>query len=172
MSSDEIVDVIDEHDQFLYYVPRCETVTRKLRCRVVHSFLIDRATQHIMLLVRSRHSGFCPLHFGAVGGYVQSGETWERAAMREVLEEVGIDTTLRLLETYAVTDPVTKLPFIDGVFVGLINRADVVIDTEAVEEVVFLTWEAIQKMNAEQTLMHPLLADEITVLARHYDQIL
>ena len=56
-------------------------------------------------ILLTRSVGWQHHYWGLVAGHVKSGETTEEAAMREVKEEVGIDTmTLEIVGTYAIKD--------------------------------------------------------------------
>ncbi len=164
----EIVDVIDENDQVLYQAERKKTFEHNLLCRITHAFLIDRATRKIVLLVRSKNASFRPLHYAVVGGYVQTGESWEQGIAREVLEEVGIETEFTFLGKNLSTDQSNGKTFMDGVFAGLIDAETIKIDLNDLDRVVLVSIEELQDMLENEPKLHPLLKQQVDVFLPFY----
>jgi 8-oxo-dGTP diphosphatase len=59
--------------------------------RIAVVFLIDRRG-HVLLQHRDEHAPRAPDQWGMVGGHVESGEDFDAAMHREILEETGIVT--------------------------------------------------------------------------------
>jgi len=56
---------------------------------------------YLLLMKRSDDCASFPGHWGLVGGYIDSGETPEEAAIREAKEEIGVDIeVLKFLGRY------------------------------------------------------------------------
>jgi NAD+ diphosphatase len=90
------------------------------------------------LLVRTHASR----DFALVSGYLSEGETIEAAAMREVREEVDLDTSpARFLGTYLVSG--SRLPMLIGVVVGHAVTTAVRIDTSEIAEA---RWFAVDSL--------------------------
>lgn len=173
MSQDEIIDIVDENDVMLYSTTRRDSFENSLRCRVAHVFLIERVTQKIILLVRSKHTSFRPLHYGAIGGYVLSGESWEDAISREVREEAGIDIAPHFLGKVPAVDPSNGKPFMDGVYAGFVDRVqDLRIDPEAVDHLELFSLEELQNLIKTSSLLHPMLTHEVEILSRFYSDLI
>jgi ADP-ribose pyrophosphatase YjhB (NUDIX family) len=166
--SSEIVDIIDENDQVLYQSERKAAFENNLLCRVVHAFLIDRATKKLVLLVRSKNASFRPLHYGLIGGYVQTGESWEQGVAREVAEEAGVAPNLVFLGKGLAKDESNGKQFMDGVFAGWINADDLVIDLNDLERVELVTIEELKTLVAIEPKIHPLLPRQVKVFLPHY----
>jgi 8-oxo-dGTP pyrophosphatase MutT (NUDIX family) len=88
--ADEILDIVDEHDQVVGQAPRGEAYARGLRHRCV--FIEARDAQGRLFVHRrtptklvfpSRYDMF-------VGGVVGAGESYDDAALREAEEELGV----------------------------------------------------------------------------------
>ncbi|MGC0333030.1 8-oxo-dGTP pyrophosphatase MutT (NUDIX family) [Streptomyces sp. SAI-170] len=90
MSADEILDVVDEHDQIIGQLPRGEVYTRGLRHRCV--FIQARDAEGRIFVHRRTATKlvFPSLYDMFVGGVVGAGETYDAAALREAEEELGV----------------------------------------------------------------------------------
>lgn len=88
----ELVDIIDENDVVIATVTRAEMRRQVLRHRAVFIVVVDNSDR---VLVHRRSStkdiwpGWLDL---AVGGVLRSGESYEEGAVRELAEEIGVDT--------------------------------------------------------------------------------
>jgi len=89
-SGEEMFDTVDENDRVLGPEPREKVHVNNLRHRAVH-ILITNAAGELFLQKRSiwkdKHPGRWD---SSTAGHVDAGETYEYAARRELLEEIGI----------------------------------------------------------------------------------
>jgi len=91
----EIFDVVDERDQVIGSRPRQEVHVNNLRHRAVHIWIFNRRGD-LFLQKRSPWKQSHPnLWCSSTAGHVDSGESYEEAAHRELLEEIGVDTKLK-----------------------------------------------------------------------------
>jgi ADP-ribose pyrophosphatase YjhB (NUDIX family) len=164
---DEIVDIVDENDNVLSQLGRKEAFEKNLRCRVVHSFLIDNVTKKFILLVRGKNVSFRPLHYSLAGGYAQTGETLDQAIQRELSEEFGIKPELTFLEKNPVSDPTNDKVFIDGLFLGFSDAKEITIDVRDVDRIELLDIQEIEDLLLNEPKLHPLLPKQIEVLRKH-----
>lgn len=89
---DEILDIVNEHDQVIGTINRADPASQGIaHLRIVLAFLIDRQG-NVGLLKRTAHKSD-PLSWALVGGCVQSGEDYDAAIVREVAEEVNLGVT-------------------------------------------------------------------------------
>jgi 8-oxo-dGTP pyrophosphatase MutT (NUDIX family) len=94
-SPDERVDVVDEHDQVVATVTRREMRTQRLRHRGVFIAVLD-SRHRLLIHQRAANKDVWPSRWDiGAGGVVGAGETYEDAAERELLEELGISAKLR-----------------------------------------------------------------------------
>ncbi|MEV8352244.1 NUDIX domain-containing protein [Streptomyces niveus] len=89
-SSDEIIDIVDEHDQVVRQATRGEAYAKGLRHRCV--FILARdADDRIFVHRRTATKTVFPSRYDMfVGGVVGAGETYDEAALREAEEELGV----------------------------------------------------------------------------------
>ena len=86
----EWVDVVDTDDRVVRTVSRSEMRRDRLRHRAVFVAVLD-GTGRVLVHRRSESKDVWPGWLDiAVGGVVTSGESYERAARRELTEEVGV----------------------------------------------------------------------------------
>ncbi|MET9554098.1 NUDIX domain-containing protein [Streptomyces sp. NPDC006645] len=89
-SSDEIIDIVDEHDHVVRQATRGEAYAKGLRHRCVFVLARD-ADDRIFVHRRTPTKAAFPSHYDMfVGGVVDAGETYDDAALREAEEELGV----------------------------------------------------------------------------------
>ena len=93
-ASDERVEVVDEHENVVEVVPRWRMRAENLRHRAVYILVTDTADR-LLIHRRSETKDVWPGRWDvAAGGVVRVGESYDSAARRELVEELGIDTAL------------------------------------------------------------------------------
>lgn len=101
-SGDEIFDVVDEQDCVLRQETRSNVHAQNLLHRAVHILIFNSAGE-LLLQKRSALKDLHPhLWVTSCSGHVDAGETYEKAAVREISEELG-------LSTIPVLNPLFKL---------------------------------------------------------------
>ncbi|MFE7613247.1 NUDIX hydrolase [Streptomyces celluloflavus] len=96
LNADEILDVVDEHDQVVGQAPRGEAYARRLRTRCAFVLVRD-AADRIFVHRRTAQKLVFPAHYDMfVGGVVGAGESYDEAALREAEEELGVRGLARL----------------------------------------------------------------------------
>lgn len=89
---DEFIDLVNEHDEVIEVCSRSEIRKRGLKnARVIHAFMRD-SQGRLWIPRRAYGKKILPgaLDF-SVSGYVQSGESYEQAFMREAQEELRLE---------------------------------------------------------------------------------
>ncbi len=90
MISEEMVDLVNEHNEVIATKSRREVIEKKLtNFRLVCAFMIH-SDGRILIPRRALTKKLYPDALCLIGGFVQSGETYEQALTREVFEETGI----------------------------------------------------------------------------------
>lgn len=86
----EIFDVVDENDEVTGTATRAEVHAQRLVHRAVHVFVFNKRGD-LLLQKRSLLKDLCPgVWDSSVAGHLDSGESYEAAARRELGEEMGI----------------------------------------------------------------------------------
>ncbi|MFK0214881.1 NUDIX domain-containing protein [Streptomyces sp. NPDC090298] len=89
-ASEEILDVVDEHDRVIGRAPRGEVYARGLIHRCVFVRVRD-AEGRVFVHRRTPTKLVFPSRYDMlVGGVVGAGETYDEAALREAEEELGV----------------------------------------------------------------------------------
>lgn len=95
----ELLDYVDASDNVLGQTTRAEALEQGLNRRLVHVFIFNEQGQ-ILLQWRATHKRNPHVYDAAVGGHVDAGETYEQAAHREMMEEMGIEGELQPICKY------------------------------------------------------------------------
>ncbi|MCA9460196.1 MAG: NUDIX domain-containing protein, partial [Nanoarchaeota archaeon] len=82
----ELLDIVNRKDEVIGVASKEDVYKKSLTHRIVH-ILIFNDKNELALQLRSKKVSFCPSHWStSVGGHVQSGESYEGAALREYQE--------------------------------------------------------------------------------------
>ncbi len=99
----EFLTVVDNNDVVLGYSTKEDIQRRGLSYRCVQVFLFNSKNE-LLLCKRPATKKRFALQWASVMGHVRKGETYEEAARREVMEELGIDTRLTRVTKFNVVD--------------------------------------------------------------------
>lgn len=87
--------VVDEQDRVRGAIPRSQVHANNLLHRAVHILIFSPAGE-VFLQMRSRSKDRHPLAWdSSAAGHVNAGEEYDQAAVRELQEELGIETPLK-----------------------------------------------------------------------------
>lgn len=91
IAKEEYLDIVDSSDTVIGILPRTEVYKKSMNnFRVINAFLVNDKNE-IWIPRRSASKKLFPLCLDAsVGGHVSSGETYDEAFARELLEELNI----------------------------------------------------------------------------------
>jgi isopentenyl-diphosphate delta-isomerase len=92
---DELLDLVNEHDEVIGQEYRLEVYNKKLNnFRVVNAFLVNEKKE-VWIPRRSRTKKLFPFCLDAsMGGHVMAGETYDQAFARELHEELNLKIDL------------------------------------------------------------------------------
>ncbi len=159
----EFLDIVDKDDNVIGKAAKDDIYKKMLCHRIAHVLIFDDKGKMI-LQKRSDKVSFCPDHWStAVGGHVQTGETYQEAALREYQEELGVKSDLEFIgkDFYDVPNvPKKFLATFKTQFNGVFNP-----DPEAVSAVEAFDIEGIRKMIESGEKFHPEL---IFILNKYY----
>ncbi|MFJ8938194.1 NUDIX hydrolase [Streptomyces sp. NPDC102365] len=94
-SADEILDVVDEHDEVVGRARRGDVYARGLRHRCAFIQVTDAQGRLFVHRRTSTKLVFPSLYDLFVGGVVGAGESYDEAALREAEEELGVSGLAR-----------------------------------------------------------------------------
>jgi 16S rRNA (adenine1518-N6/adenine1519-N6)-dimethyltransferase len=91
---EESFSVVDKHDQVVGAAPRSQVHANNLLHRAVHMLIFNPAGE-VFLQLRSRWKDRHPLAWdSSAAGHVNAGEGYDQSAVRELREELGVETPL------------------------------------------------------------------------------
>lgn len=97
MEGEEQFYVVDENDNVIGYATRSECHNRGLIHRSVYVIVLNDRGE-IFLQKRSQSKDLYPGYYAcSASGHVEYGESYEEAARRELMEELGIEASLKEL---------------------------------------------------------------------------
>lgn len=160
--SEELFDVVDEHDQVIEVRPRSEVHRLQLRHRATHIFLFRSDGRMLIHLRSASKEEFPSVWTSSASGHVSSGETYFNSAVRELQEELGIIAPLRFV-TKVPACAQTSFEFTE------LYRADcdaqVIIDPEEIQEV---QWQTIDEITDQLTTAEESFSPAFQLLFHEY----
>ncbi len=162
---DEIVGIVDEHNNVIGSAPRSEMRAKHLRHRSTY-ILVFNSQGQLYIQKRTMTKDVFPGYYDlATGGVVVAGESYEVGAVRELEEEMGIrDVPLTKLFEFYFEDENNHTW--GGAFTCIYD-GELTLQKEEVESVIILS--------PEETLRHaetePYTPDGLYVLRRYLGQV-
>ncbi|MFE3450309.1 NUDIX hydrolase [Nonomuraea sp. NPDC059194] len=105
----ELVERVDEHDRVVGVVDRGEAVRRNWPHRIATTICRDQAGRILVLRRSETHFRF-PGHYDVMaGGAVDVGESYEEAAARELVEELGVRVPVRFLFKFLCREGISPI---------------------------------------------------------------
>jgi isopentenyl-diphosphate delta-isomerase type 1 len=99
----DIFDVVDKSDKVLRQEPRAVVHREKFLHRAIHVFVFNEAGQ-LYLQRRSMAKDTAPGKWvSSCSGHVETGEDYDKAAERELIEEIGLRDTAALKRLFKAT---------------------------------------------------------------------
>lgn len=139
----------------------CQQCQHRVYPRISPCVLVAITRPGQILLARSRH--FKPGVYSLIAGFVESGETLEQAAIREVAEEVAVDVTQ---PQYLGSQP---WPFPHSLMTAFVTKyvgGDIRCQEAEIEDAQWFEWQALPELPAAQSLsgqiIRALQRDELT----------
>jgi 8-oxo-dGTP pyrophosphatase MutT (NUDIX family) len=163
-AADEIVAIVDEHNNVVGAVPRREMRARRLPHRSTY-ILVFNSQRALYVQKRTMTKDVFPGYYDpAAGGVVLAGETYEESAARELEEELGIrNAPLTRLFNFYFEDESTRVW--GGAF-SCIYDGELVLQEEEVEYVELMTIEDILRRAETE----PFTPDGLYVVRRYLEE--
>lgn len=120
MDDKELLDIVDENDVVIGKDSKENKFTNELISRNVAIFIIDE-TGKLIIAKRAAHKKSFPGRFDlAACGNVKSGESYQEAAVRELMEELKISCEVKMIEKIYNEFPENgkSLKYFTGIFLG------------------------------------------------------
>lgn len=141
--SEEIFDVVDEADQIVGQAPRPVVHAQNLLHRAVSIFLL-RTDGRLLLQLRSDSKDQYPgCYTSSASGHVDAGEDYETAAIRELREELSLDSPIEYLAKFPGC-PETAFEFTH--LYQLVTDVEPILDPEEIASAEFLPLDEIASM--------------------------
>ncbi len=157
MSSEEMVDVVDENNRFVRKVTRREVREKALLHKAVRVIVIDKEGK-LLVKKRSANKDIYPSCWElGVGETVTSGESYESAAIRGLDEELGVIYVSNIQLIHSLLFKLKyRSPNYNANFKVYrhLHNGKLKLQPEEVEEAKFLTASEVKKL-IEQGLFEP-----------------
>jgi isopentenyldiphosphate isomerase len=158
----ELIDQLDERGVVVGSITRADMRAHNLRHRSVAVAVVS-SRQELLVHRRADWKDVWPSCWDlAFGGVVGSGEAWEDAAGRELLEEAGVSAPLDYLGEDAYADDQVKV--LTRVYLARSDGPFVHADGEVTET----AWVPLARL-AEWVAAHPVCPDSVAVVLPRLD---
>lgn len=156
--TEEILDVVDENDRFVRKATRKEVMEKALMHRDAR-VIIGNINGQLLIQKRSMDKDTYPSHWNiGIVETVKSGESYEGAAMRGLMEEVGITgiSNIQLMHSLLFKIKYTSPKTNEHVKVyKILYDGEIIMQKEEIEDIKFLTKEELINL-IEEVPFHPV----------------
>lgn len=150
-----MMDIVNEDDQVVGRAKKSTIYKKLLTHRIVRVLIFNKKGQ-MALQLRSKNVSFCPSHWcSSASGHVQSGESYEEAALRECMEEIGVSPKITFFhkDIYKLENGLVKvITTFKACFEGSFS-----LNSNEVEKVKFFSLKQIKDMLKKGEKFHPEL---------------
>jgi isopentenyl-diphosphate Delta-isomerase len=98
--TEEIFDVVDEHDQVIGQERRSVVHARKLLHRAVHILVFNSRGEMLLQMRSALKDEYPSCYTSSASGHLNAGESYAKAAVRELDEELGLTGPLEWLAKF------------------------------------------------------------------------
>lgn len=158
----QLIDIVNDKNEVIGKVTEDELYHKKLAHRIVHVLVFDSKGK-MALQLRSKTKSFCPGYWSTtVGGRVQSGESYQEAAIREMKEEIGVALDLEQIADDIYTHDGLKMfqRIYKATFDGQLSTSD-----PDIERFEYKSLEEIQEIINNGQKFHP---EFMVILKKYY----
>jgi 8-oxo-dGTP pyrophosphatase MutT (NUDIX family) len=164
-AADEIVTIVDEHNQVVGALPRREMRAKRLPHRSTY-VLVFNSQSELYVQKRTLTKDVFPGYYDpAAGGVVLAGESYEAGALRELKEEMGIrQVPLTKLFEFYFADERNR---VWGSAFSCVYDGEIVLQEEEVESGAFMAIDDILRLAETE----PFTPDGLYVLHRYLGEV-
>jgi len=166
---EEVLDVVDLSDQVIGTASKIDVYKKGLSNRIVHIFLINSSTKKIFIQKRGDDVRYLPGYYcTSAGGHVGSGEDYQQAAERELVEEIGIKEPITLVDKFIYQCPETNPATPRFISLYICNSEDgVVFNDGEVKDGSYLSIFEIDEIINKGEKIHPQLPPCVEALKQY-----
>ncbi len=145
----ELFIVVDKDDKIIGYRTRYECHRNKNLIHRGIGVVIFNSKGKVLMQKRSRKKDLFPGYYSiSTGGHVTKGESYRQAAQRELFEEIGVKTRLKLKTKFIIRGE--RETEIDTIY-SAIHNGPFRLDKSEVERIEFYSPQQIKKMMQKLT---------------------
>lgn len=151
----EFLDVVNEQDEVVGRASRDDIYSKLLFHRIVHILVFNKAGD-LAVQKRALSLSFAPGAWcSTAAGHVESGESYEHSAQRELLEEAGIKSVLEFIakDFFAAPTPNRPNKFL-GIYQGR-HEGPLNPNPSEVELMSFMSLDAVNEKLKQGEPFHP-----------------
>ncbi len=138
----EIFDVLNKNDKVIGKATRKQVHDKKLLHRSVMFFIFDKKGR-ILVTQRTKGKDMFPEYWSiTLGGHVNSGESYDKAVVREAKEEAGIDNKPFFMDI--IKKRISEEKENSKVY-GFVTNGEVKLDKNELKKGMFLNMEGLEK---------------------------
>jgi isopentenyldiphosphate isomerase len=136
--------IVNNEDEVIDYFEKAEAYRQNAMLRSVQIFLFNSSGRLYVQKRAAQKKRFPNTYCASTAGHVDSGETYEQAAARELEEELGIRTPLTFIAKRKT--PIDEVGFAMMAYFKAISDAPIILQEEEVDSGAFYTLDEIRKM--------------------------
>lgn len=166
INEDHLQDIVDKNDVVIGTTSKMDKFEKELITRNVVAFITDQNNRFIIVKRSPKKKSFPNLLDLAACGHVDSGENYEDAIKREIMEELSIECSVDILrKIYHEHEENGKMvKYFTGLFLGKTDKE--VKTNEEISLMPTLSFDELnEKINSEPEIFTPFFVDEFKMVS-------